>query len=836
MLRKSIAALMILAALFSIAYAQIDVGTYSLKAGFNFVSFGIKPSLTPAELKTQNPAITEIYGYSAASGSFLTAGEGTLASLNAGRGYIISANAPIQITVGGTAVPVIGNISLKAGFNLAGFSKVAETIKFSDLIKRSPAVKAMYKWSTASGSFIQVANSGAGEPNLVDGIDVTIKAGEAYFINMANDTTMNLDGANIQIGDGGVINPPVKTLTGITLSKTVEILPVSGTFDLNQIKVNANYTSDQTLGVSDKAVWMLAPDQKGTLDGKTYTAAAEAGSVLFNVTYTEAGVSKTVQFTLNVQAQSTKLLEMITLSKTSDVVLTGASYDLAAIIVTARYNDTSISAVSLDAVWALAAGQAGTLAGKIYTAPAASGKAEFTVSYNENGQLKTVPFTLTINSNNQPPVASGPLMDVAVPSFAKKALIALNVSGVTEGGENEAVGTLPANVAALSPVSFAFSAPSRSMIKDLPYRSGANRTSGAPNFAGTKLTEAVTNHTFKVNEGETTKYYPATLKYGTAASKCLIYLDDTAVTTVEWDKVGFEFDTNIYQKMIDSFGVPTDVDANGKIVIFYYNMASETTMGFFHSVDLDLSSVQGNSMEIFYMNIGWGGANKANPLDPEMVRTLSHEFQHMINHGQRFIINKRVAMDSWMDEGLAESAEQLVALTPGADRLNTFKNDAANKLKNGTRSLCVWGGDDEAYGLSYTFFQYLKNQSKDREKMFKDIYANPKGDYTAVEEVMKTQGEGKFPTFADLLRGYRMANLINGEGVYGYGADRLLKAADGKAYFDFSASSVVQAPLSVDGVKLLPGGAVYVYPSLENLQAFAPNGQGANIRFVRINK
>ncbi len=835
MLRKSLAALVILAALFSIAYAQIDVGTYSLKAGFNFVSFGLKPSLTPADMKVQNPAITEIYGYSAASGSFLTAGEGTLTSLNIGRGYIISANAPVSLTVAGSGVPVIGNISLKAGFNLAGFSKVSELIKFSDLIKRSAAIKAMYKWSAASGSFIQVANSGAGEPNLVDGIDVTIKAGEAYFINVANDTTMNLDGASIQIGDGTII-APVKTLTGITLSKTVEILPVSGTFDLNQIKVNANYTTDQTLGVTDKAVWALAPDQKGTLDGKTYTASADAGAVLFTVTYTEAGVSKTVQFTLNVQSQATKTLEMITLSKTSDVVLASANYDLASIIITAKYNDNSVSAVSLDAVWALAVGQAGTLAGKVYTAPAAAGKAEFTVSYNENGQQKTAPFTLTINLNDQPPVVNGPLMDVTVPSFAKKALIALNVSGVAEGGENEAVGTLPANVAALSPVSFAFSAPSRSMIKDLPYRSGTSRGPGAPNFAGTKLTETVTNYNFKVNDNNTTKEYPSTLKYGTATSKCLIYLDDTAVTTVDWNKVGVEFDTKIHQKMVDSFGAPTDVDDNGKVVIFYYNMASETTMGYFHSVDL--APGQGNDMEVFYMNIGWGGANKADPLDPEMIRTISHEFQHLINHGQRVIINKRAAMDSWMDEGLAESAEQLVSGVPGGDRLNTFKNDAANKLKNGTRTLCVWPveGDDEAYGLSYTFFQYIKNQSKDRETMFKHIYTNDKGDYTAVEEVMKTQGEGKFPTFADLLRGYRMANLINGDGIYGYGADRLLKAADGKAYFDFSASSAVQAPLSVDGVKLAPGGAVYVYPSQADLQAFAPNGQGANIRFVRINK
>ena len=739
MLRKSLAVLVILAALFSIAHAQAPSSVLSLKTGFNFVSFGSKPLLTPAQLKEQNPAITEVYNYNATSGSFLSAGEGTLASLNVGKGYIISANAPVQITVGGTDVPVIGNITLKNGFNLAGFSKAGETIKFSDLMKRSAVIKSMYKWNSTSGSFIQVLNSGAGEPVLVDGFDVTIKAGEAYFMSIVGDTIMNLDGANITIG--GAVNPPVKSLVGITISKT------------------------------------------------------------------------------------------------SDVVLTGANYDLSAIIVEAKYSDNSVSAVTANAVWALDAGQAGTLAVKTYTAPAAAGKTDFTVSYNENGVLKTAPFSLTVNLNDQPPVVNGPVMDVNVASFAKKALIALNVSGVSEGGADEAAGTLPANVAALSPVSFAFSAPSRSMIKDLPNRSGANRAPGVPNYA--KLTETVTNFTFKVNEGDTPVNVPATLKYGSAASKCLIYLaDDMSENATDWNGVGQNFDNQIYQKMINAFGAPTDVDGNGKIVILYYGMVSDTTMGFFHSIDL--SPGQANDMEIFYMNIKWGsGAGKpgfADPLNAEMIRTLSHEFQHMINHGQRVIINKLAAMDSWMDEGLAESAEQLVSGVPGADRLNTFKNDAANKLKNGTRALCVWGNDDEAYGLSYTFFQYLKNQSKGRETMFKDIYANAKGDYTAVEEVMKTQGEGKFANFADLLRGYRMANLINGDGIYGYGPDRTLNAIDGKPYFDFSASSAIQAPLSTAGIKLSPGGAVYVYPSQSDLQAFAPNGQGANINFVRINK
>jgi hypothetical protein len=134
--------------------------------------------------------------------------------------------------------------------------------------------------------------------------------------------------------------------------------------------------------------------------------------------------------------------------------------------------------------------------------------------------------------------------------------------------------------------------------------------------------------------------------------------------------------------------------------------------------------------------------------------------------------------------------------------------------------------DGESYALAYTFMQYCKNHAKDKEAMFKLLIADPNGDYKSVETVMKAQNSA-FTDFASVMANSRIANMVNASsGIYGYGAEN--------AVFDFSAA--VYAPTSVDGLKLAPGGCVYIYPSDADVSSFAPGGQGANIKFIRVNK
>jgi len=213
--------------------------TITLKPGFNFISFSASISSTPAQLKTQNPAIEDIYLFSAAAGSFLSATEGTLSTLAAGKGYIIKSSAASDnvINIPGDAVQTIGNINLKTGFNLIGFSKIpATTVSFSSLMNVYSAIKGIYKWSPAAGSFIQVVRDNSGAVKLLDGADPSFKAGESYFFNLTEDTTINYDGSNIILGNG----PPAP------IAKFIEISGEIGTTIATPYLASINRMIDNT--------------------------------------------------------------------------------------------------------------------------------------------------------------------------------------------------------------------------------------------------------------------------------------------------------------------------------------------------------------------------------------------------------------------------------------------------------------------------------------------------------------------------------------------------------------------------------------------------------------
>jgi len=197
------------------AFAQSGPQTITLKPGFNFISFTNTPPALASELKAQYSFIDDIYYYSPAAGSFLTISEDTLTKLALGKGYIIRSQAGGAVTISGSASGALGNINLKAGFNLAGFSKAPGAVKFTTLITGSSVIESMYKWNASSGSFIQVTRTGGAS----DGIDPTVTAGQSYFIKVSEDTTFSVDGSAVTVGGAGF---PVKLINNSAAYKAAE--------------------------------------------------------------------------------------------------------------------------------------------------------------------------------------------------------------------------------------------------------------------------------------------------------------------------------------------------------------------------------------------------------------------------------------------------------------------------------------------------------------------------------------------------------------------------------------------------------------------------------------
>jgi hypothetical protein len=227
--------------------------TINLKQGFNFISFTINPNVNASSLKYQDPAISDIYLYSSASGSFLSVADGTLTNLSAGKGYIIKSNSDKTITITGTSVGTIGNISLKQGFNLIGFSKaISLNTKFSDLMKSSNSIRGIYKWSPNAGTFIQVVKNPNGSPQLLDGHDPSLAIGQSYFFNTDSDTTLNYDNGSI------VISETSSLLKSDLIIKNLAVNPTSSssgsivnvTFTIHNQGSGVAYASTATIRLS----------------------------------------------------------------------------------------------------------------------------------------------------------------------------------------------------------------------------------------------------------------------------------------------------------------------------------------------------------------------------------------------------------------------------------------------------------------------------------------------------------------------------------------------------------------------------------------------------------
>jgi hypothetical protein len=371
----------------------------------------------------------------------------------------------------------------------------------------------------------------------------------------------------------------------------------------------------------------------------------------------------------------------------------------------------------------------------------------------------------------------------------------------------------------------------RPLLKDLPLRltraaTKASPTRGAKTRGSSGITDTTTTHTFMAYNAEDTQISVSATRRA-MGTNCYVFVEDGEEGSHNWQSVAQLFDTKVWVKNTEIFGMPTDVDANNKIVILYFKMKDNANnevpniLGYFYPGDLFTDTLPpdvefSNGMEVFYMNLAFG-----QPLHSEMQRTLFHEFQHMINYGQRKILNLgRTEMDTCIDEGLAESAEHYGLDTPGKSRIDSMNSDSRAKIRNGL-SLVNWGGEDESYGLSYTFMQYCRLQADDWTIMT-DLINHAQGDYRALEAVMGNK-VSDLNTFEKLLKGYHLARLVNGSGINGFKGEN--------STFRFTLYPPTDTLDS--SFTLLSGGAIYIPTTQSDLDAFAPNGAGPDISFTK---
>jgi hypothetical protein len=178
----------------------------------------------------------------------------------------------------------------------------------------------------------------------------------------------------------------------------------------------------------------------------------------------------------------------------------------------------------------------------------------------------------------------------------------------------------------------------------------------------------------------------------------IIIVSDTAnpaggFTTAQYDSIAAEFDSIAFPVDSANFGMPSDVDSNGRIIVFFTRAVNELSPpassalnpGYFTNRDVFSSDpVSGcersNAGEILYSMVpDPTGAVNSNVrtvsfVRGSVIRVLGHELQHLINATRRVYITGAANFEeTWLDEGLSTIAEEMMfyrtsfGLAPGGN-------------------------------------------------------------------------------------------------------------------------------------------------------------------------
>lgn len=192
--------------------------------------------------------------------------------------------------------------------------------------------------------------------------------------------------------------------------------------------------------------------------------------------------------------------------------------------------------------------------------------------------------------------------------------------------------------------------------------------------ARTPLPSVGTERQFNVYR-EPQQFSRITASARVVGSRGIIYVDNEAASEFTEDDLQYFaglFDDPIHSALVDVFGEPSDLDGNDRVIILFTPRVNALTprgsgsfvSGFFYGCDLvsrDRCSGT-NRGEIFYAMVPdptgrWGDARSRVAVRAAVPPVLAHEFQHMIHFARRGFSSDAL----WLSEGLAHTAEELVA-------------------------------------------------------------------------------------------------------------------------------------------------------------------------------
>ncbi|CAN5604638.1 hypothetical protein BH23GEM10_BH23GEM10_07790 [soil metagenome] len=241
-----------------------------------------------------------------------------------------------------------------------------------------------------------------------------------------------------------------------------------------------------------------------------------------------------------------------------------------------------------------------------------------------------------------------------------------------------------------------------------------------------------------INQGKDFDRVTATVKLVT--THAIIYVDDessSAFSSSDLQRLGELFDDPIHATVSGVYGAPSDIDANGRVMMLFTprvnaltpRASSSFVAGFFYGCDLvSRTRCSGsNRGEIFYSMVPdpagqWSDSRSVAGVMATVPAVLAHEFQHMIHFARRGFSTEVL----WLAEAMAHTAEELVgdAITAAGNREDArFFHDG-----NYSRAVSYLADIDqvslisedspgtlEMRGGAWLFLKYLRGHYGDRD-------------------------------------------------------------------------------------------------------------------------
>jgi hypothetical protein len=194
-----------------------------------------------------------------------------------------------------------------------------------------------------------------------------------------------------------------------------------------------------------------------------------------------------------------------------------------------------------------------------------------------------------------------------------------------------------------------------------------------------------TTRSFKVLaslDPNSTKFDDVTATLRFTGCNILIYVDQAApaapkgFSDAQLDAIGRLFDRDLYELNVSTFGTPSDIDGNGRVIVLLTPTVNRLTpssqcrtgyvSGFFYGLDLRPDLQNSNKGEIFYALVpdpdgSFSCAHPVERIESTTPTTFVHELQHMISWNQHVTVRRGRDEALWLNEGLSHIAEELTA-------------------------------------------------------------------------------------------------------------------------------------------------------------------------------